>query len=329
MSFVVPRPAVTIRPFSPSDYDACAVIHNAAFPDYPEAADEMRFDDESRDPKIRWARFVAASDNGDLVATASYDQDGEMYHPRKFSVDVTVRPDHEGRGIGSAVYDHVMNALAPFDPLIVRALAREDKTRAVAFLERRGFVEEMRDWESRLDVAVFDFAPFAAAAERVRAQNIAITTLAAQVTDPDRDQKLYELDWAVVQDMPAPDTLTKPAFDVWRKRILDNPNLLPDAWFLALDAAGNYIGESTLWKTHSADLDTGATGVVRAHRKKGIALALKLRAIAYAKAVGCPTIKTWNEVNNQAMLGINETLGFARQPAWIGFAKTLKEEETQ
>ena len=32
------------------------------------------------------------------------------------------------------------------------------------FAERRGFVEEMRSWESRLEVATFDPAPFAGGA---------------------------------------------------------------------------------------------------------------------------------------------------------------------
>ena len=40
-----------------------------------------------------------------------------------------------------------------------------------------------------------------------------------------------------------------------------------------------------------------------------------------------PAIKTWNESNNRAMLSINEALGFVKQPAWVNYHKTIKEEE--
>ena len=61
--------------------------------------------------------------------------------------------------------------------------------------------------------------------------------------------------------------------------------------------------------------DSCKTGVRREHRRQGIALALKLKTIAWAKRIGYSQIQTWNEANNQGMLGINERLGFVRQPA--------------
>ena len=67
------------------------------------------------------------------------------------------------------------------------------------------------------------------------------------------------------------------------------------------------------------DLDTGLTATARAHRRKGVALALKLRAIEYALERGAPRIRTDNLQANRPMLGINEALGFEKQPAWIGY----------
>jgi GNAT superfamily N-acetyltransferase len=106
-----------------------------------------------------------------------------------------------------------------------------------------------------------------------------------------------------------------------------SPNLLPDAYFVAVDG-DEYAGTSALWSSPGSNqLYTGLTGVRRAHRRKGIALALKLRGIDYAKTHGVATIKTWNESNNRAMLSINERLGYVRQPAWVDFSKTLRKEE--
>ena len=65
------------------------------------------------------------------------------------------------------------------------------------------------------------------------------------------------------------------------------------------------------------------TAVLRDERGKGIAMALKLKTIEYARAEGLREIRTWNASINRPMLAINEALGFAKQPAWITFGKDL------
>ncbi len=251
----------------------------------------------------------------------------DMYHPRKFHVSVSVLPEHQGTGIGARLYDKVVSALDPYDPILLRTMTREDKTRTVEFLARRNFVEEMRDWESRLDMTAFDPEGFAGAEATLASQGITIRTLAELKTlYPDWAQKLFDLDWTVVLDMPAPDTLTKPTFEHWEKNSLQSPNFLPEAWFVALDG-DTFVGESALWKEGgSTDLNVGATGVRREYRRRGVATALKVRACTFAKNYGCAQIRTWNAQTNRAMLSINEALGFVKQPAWIAYAKTLKTE---
>jgi GNAT superfamily N-acetyltransferase len=319
---------VTVRPFTATDADYAAVmeVHAAVWPDYPDTPEQYRFQDERRDPKTKWGRVLAEC-GGRVVGCGSWGQQADMFHPRKFDVGVDVLPEWEGQGIGTALYEAVLENIAAHDPILLRCHAREDRARGVRFLRDRGFEEEMRDWESRLDLTAFDPAPFAGAEERVAAQGIAIKTLAELADDPDRDRKLFELDWAVTLDMPSPDTLTQPTFEHWSRNVFENPNFLPEAWFIALDG-DRYVGESALWKSQgNSDLSVGATGVLREYRRRGIAMTLKLRACAYAKAAGTPQIKTWNAQTNRAMLSINEALGFVKQPAWISFARKLKDED--
>lgn len=321
---------VTIRPFTENDYEAALAVEMAVWPDYPETAEEWRFQDAHRAPKCRWGRFVAETitDNQKfVVGYAYYDQQVDMYHPRKFQINVSVLPEWQGTGIGQRLYEQVISALHPFDPLLLRANTREDKARSVRFLTGRNFVEETRDWESRLEMAMFDPTVFANAEAQIADQNITVATLAeVQTRYADWAQKLFDLDWTITLDMPAPDTLTSPTFEHWEKNTLGSPNLLPDAWFIALDG-DNFVGESTLWKeSDSTNLNVGATGVRREYRRRGIALALKLRACAFAKNYGCTQIRTWNAQTNRAMLSINESLGFIKQPAWIAYAKTITTE---
>ncbi len=316
-----------IRPFTPDDYPAITAVNNAVYTEYPESEEEMRFRDEHRDPKCKFRRWVAERD-GRVVAVGAYGQYAGMYHPRKFWIDLHVHPEHQRQGIGSALYDCLMDALAPFDPLSVRSDSREDWADRLRFLRARGFEEGMRSWESRLDLAVFDPAPYAGAAEAVRAHGIAIKTLRELAADPERDRKLYELDVELMGDVPHPEPRTPISYEVFENFALKNPDLLPDAYFVAVDAAtGEYAGMSALWNSQGGDdLYNGLTGVKRSYRRRGIALALKLRGIAWARAQGRPLIKTWNESNNRPMLAINERLGFVKQPIWMSFVKHLRDE---
>jgi GNAT superfamily N-acetyltransferase len=283
-----------IRDFtrSEADYAAALAIDNACFPEYPGTVEEMKHGDASRSAKIKHRRLVAERD-GVMLGVGNYGQFEGMYHPRKFSLGIFVHPDHQGSGVGRALYGALLQALAPFEPISLRANVREDQARTLRFLGDRGFDEDMRSWESRLDVPSFDPAPFAGAMERARQAGITFATMAElQARDPEHRQRLYELDIAAGMD------------------------------------GDRYVGMSTL-RTSLADpseLYVGFTGVLREYRGKGIAMALKLLAIDYARQRGVKTIKTWNASINRPMLRINEALGFARQPAWILLAKQLRAE---
>jgi GNAT superfamily N-acetyltransferase len=315
----------TIRPFSSDDYPAIVDIGNAVYREYPGSVEEQRFQDKHRDSKCVLQRWVAEG-AGAVVAYGEYTQFPGTYHPRKFVISVVVHPDHQGRGIGSALYDHVIKSLESFDPISLRSNCRADMARSIRFLEDRGFIEIMRSWESRLDVSAFDLSPYAGLDEKMRAHGIEIKTFRELEAYPERNRKLYELENELSEDVPHPEPRTPITYEFFLQRTLENPNLLPDAYFVALHQRA-YVGMSNLWSSQgNNDIYTGLTGVRREYRRRGIALALKLRGIAYAKAHGNPIIKTWNESNNRPMLSINEALGYVKQPAWIDFRKLLREE---
>lgn len=314
-----------IRPFTPKDYPALARIAGAAFPDYPASAEEKEFGDTRRDPKCRHGRWLIERD-GQPVGYGEYGQRSSAYHPRRFHLNVIVQHDCQGLGVGRALYDQVMSVLAPLDPLSVRARTREDRTRSVRFLQERGFAEDMRSFESRLDVAAFDPAPYAEAEARVRALGIEFKTLRELEETPGHWEKHYEMGEELSADVPSAEPRTRVEKAVWMSARIKNPGLLRDAYLIAVKDE-EYVGVTMLKASGaSGDLHTGLTGVKRAYRRQGIALALKVRAIAWAKENGYARIKTWNEANNRGMLGINARLGFVRQPAWLDMVKVLKEE---
>lgn len=316
-----------VRPFdfnSDEDYAVVIAIENAIEPDRPQAVKEWKFWDSERLDKYLFRRFIG-EERGEPVAYGSIGHVPWSHEPHKFFVDVNVFPEAQGRGLGTAFYQRLRAELAPHQPRKLIAFSRENRPGALHLLQKFGFEQVQRGPISRLDVASFDASRFRERVARTLASGIEVKTLRQLMAeDPDWQRKLYELEWQCMQDVPSPDPHTKRSFEEFVSRTLGSPNLLPDGCFVALDGE-QYVGLSVLWKKQATDelLETGLTGVVRSHRRRGIATAMKVRALTFAQERGARYVYTDNEENNP-MFQINLQLGFEPQPAFVQFMKRLE-----
>jgi mycothiol synthase len=319
-------PKTAVRPSTPADYTALVAVGKASYPDYGETVEEWRHWDESWDHDKYFKLRLVAEDAGRIVGYGQVNHMRWAHVPTKYRVEVTVLPDARGRGHGTALYDELVAAVTARDAKTVAAAAKESMADGVRFLTKRGFHEVKRDWESRLFVKGFDFERFRTADDRVAKQGIRIATLAEEMErDPDALQKTFELNEDCRMDIPSVDPPTRHTFEEFRRDDIDAPNALPEAFYLAIDKDGRYLGVSNMFRSldDPSFIWQGITGVRREARGKGIAMALKLRTVRYAIDNGIEHIKTWNDVHNKPMLSINEAMGFAKQPAWISYEKDL------
>lgn len=317
---------IEIRPFADRDYEGAVAVSNAIFPDRPWTVDELRYeDDHLTRGQYALERHVAVDRRTGVFA--GYGEIRHLpwnFHPRKFGMAIRVLPDLWGCGIGSRLWDRLQEALRVREALAVRTVVKEDRAHAVRFVQARGFTEVQRTWDSLLEVASCDLSQFQRELARARDAGVAVTTLGDEMArDPACLPAVHALEMELGADVPNPEPFTPVELAVWRSHTVDAPWFLPDAYFLAA-AGGQYVGVSTLWKPQTGDwLQQGLTGVKRTYRGRGIATALKVRTVEYARAHEYRQIKTENEIHNAAMIAINDRFGFQREPVWVTFMKTL------
>ncbi len=323
----VPASPLDIREFRPEDYPAYVELCNRIEPEYPMTVDEARYEDEhfdrSRYFQRRWVATRPASDG--IVGVAEVQHSQWSFHPDRYWVWVGVRPDAQRRGIGTTLYDGALEGLRERGAAALRTSVREDRAEATAFVGRRGFQERERAWESRLDLAAYDPARFESRA--AVPEGIAIVTLAEETAgDPEALRRLYDLNNDLSPDVPRLDPYTPPTFEMFRDMVT-GPGYTPEACIIAKDG-DRWIGMSNVFRSEAdpTDLYTGFTATRREYRGRGIAWAMKVRAVGWAKANGFRQLRTWNSTLNAPMLSINVRLGFEKQPVWITFGRDLARE---
>lgn len=307
------------------DFAAVVEIDNAVDPEHRYTVEQFRYDYENFDTQKYILRYYLAEQEGKVVGYACYHHMPYRFHPQRFWVWLAVHPAFQGQGIGSALYNRIFRDLQELSARWLHTSARETWIHSQKFLEKRGFCEVRRSWEAHLDVAKFDPTPYEPQLEKLAKSGITITTLAEE---KERSQdwlaKIYELHSIVMRDVPSSSPFTPVPLEHFQRFFMENPDLLPDTFFIAKDG-DLYVGESFVFRVPAepGHLSQGLTGVRREYRGKGIALALKLHVIKYAKGRGYTLIKTWNDTENLPILALNEKLGFVRQPAWIEYEKVL------
>ena len=243
-------PTTTVREATPADYPALVAVGKSSYPDYAETVEEWRHWDTNWNHEKYFKLRLVAVDADRVVGYGQVNHMHWAFVPTKYRLDVTVMPRERRLGHGTALYDELVAAVGRRKGRTLGAAAKESMTDGVRFLTKRGYREVKRDWESRLFVQGFDFARFATADDRIAKQGVRVTTLADEMeTDPAALQKAFELNEDSRMDIPSVDPPTHQTFDEFRRDDIDPPNALLDAFFIAVDKDGRYLGLSNLFRS--------------------------------------------------------------------------------
>ncbi len=314
-----------IRPLTEPDWEVVTSmaygIGDASCEDKDHWIHKRKQFDESR--LIRRQYVGQHADTGNLLGYGAIEQ--TIFLP-KYRLFFVVAPEHLQSGVGDLLLDQLMKDLQEVNAVAVWHRNDGRHTDALNFLKGRGFVETQVVWDLRLPVATFDPEPFRLKAERVAARDISIVTYAeARNGDPECLPKLQALLNAVMADEVGSQPFAPVPIETVA-RWFSRQSLLADACFIARDGEP-YIGITSLslLDEQERELTQGFTGILREYRRQGIATALKLRAIDYARRHGYPLIRAFNHHRNLPMIALNETLGFHRRFSRATLEKCLKE----
>ncbi len=315
----------TIRKFrcDDKDYQNIAHLESLVFPNRPVTGDELQYQDKHRDKKYLQQKLVLEKG----TQFAGYCQFGERswsYVEGGYYFHIIVHPDFRNMGGGTLLFDRFLHELNDRNIIKLSTFSREDQKDGIRFAKKRNFKEMMRFPDSELDVQSFEFQPFSMLIKKIEEEGIEIINLNdVENRIPDWKRTLYKTDCEINDDIPSVDPPTHPKYEQWEKEVFEPKRFNPNTYLLAIK--NEKIVGMTCIKHMLADpkkMATSITGIVRSHRRKGLATLLKALCIEKAKQLGIKTIITDNEENNP-MYTLNLKLGFKPLPAWIQFDKEL------
>lgn len=265
-------------------------------------------------------KMYFAEQDGEVAGFGRWYHDPGMFHPRQVFLELAVRPEHGGRGIGSRLFEAVVrNCRETRRPVLMRCSCYENQDRTLRFLRMRGFGIQASTRTSFLNVLTADLDRHVDVGRRVLSCGARLATLADARGSHELEgwlRGIYDLESAIARDVPAAGSLTMEDFEIWQYRIL-GAGFFESGIHLALDG-DLVVGVSVLFRQQeSGTLTTGTTGVLRSHRRRGIGLALKSRATATASVLGATRIVTQNGASNLPMISLNERVGFEKGPALL------------
>jgi mycothiol synthase len=320
----VPGTPFSIRPVKTEELKPWLDLANQ-FRHWQEDVPGFLFEETLRPVDEPRLRLGAWTTEGVLAGTAeaAVGEDGERWIDRARAF-VVVAPAYRRQGLGARLADEVERFAASAAVRWLETETREaELATALPLLRSRGFKELERYQTSRQKPSTVDLSTLDQL--RGRLSNDGIETIALPDVDGEHTrQELYRCNTAIWRDMPheAHVDWQDPPLETFTRSIFERPSVLLQSFFVARDG-DHIVGLSYLLRRPDGDAEVGDTGVLRSHRRRGIARVLKMLVTRYAAHQGISHVHTDNRADNAGMLAINRELGFKPGEVIVVLEKTM------
>ncbi|MGM0884497.1 MAG: GNAT family N-acetyltransferase [Bacillota bacterium] len=303
----------------PEDYEGIARLLNTVWSE-PSTAESLREADE----KLYEVGHTWMDENGLL---AGYDRerrvavnaDGEIVgyvwswrapwtEPGYMCNTLVVAEAYRSRGIGKLLLQHIAGWASRLGAVALMSEVWDDNRAAIDFASRRGFVIERHAFQSLLSLDGNQAQLDAALSGFTEPKEVRFLTLADEPGEVS-EQKLYQLYKESLVDIPGY-LGDVPDFNEWRKWYLQVDGYAPERVMIAADG-DRFIGvTNVLHNPQTNGMYHEYTGVSRDYRGRGIAYALKIKAVQMAISRKASYLRTDNDSTNEPILKINRKLGY-------------------
>jgi mycothiol synthase len=319
---------LSVREGTPADLDRLVEFQNRYSRPGRSQTIELARRFEAANPEPNRLLLLAQDSAGIIVAAASASDGGLMGGGQnRWRANIRVAPEARGQGVGTQMLGrleaHVRAKAAPK----LQGAVRGEETDGLRFAETHGYREFHRRFDSYLDVSMFDGSRFEdpkALASRAGVRIDRYDVLEAEAQDRVAFQRsTYESLSTTQMDIPRPEPLPPPPpFEAVREVYFENDTFARDSSVIAV-RDGRVVGTSITIIDPEGVAYTVYTGVDRAERGKGIALAMKLAILERLKTRGIKLFGTTNDEANAPMRGINAKLGYVIAPPTIEVEKVF------
>jgi len=268
---------------------------------------------------------------GEIVAQGQTSDGGLWAAPDKsWRLGLRVAPEWRRTGIGRVLAKRLEEHARDKGAGRLVVAIRGSEPEGLAFASALGYAEFHRRIDSYIDVPSFDASRFDDPDDLAGRVGVRLATYAELLREHSRDlddfqRPLLAAFWEWARDVPSPTPMPAqpPSLEQARRMFFEGPGIDPGTTIMAM-RGDTPVGVTATMVKENGVAYTNFTGVARLERRKGLALAMKLRALRELGKREVRLFGTTNDEANAAMRGINAPLGYVPQHPTITVEKRFR-----
>ena len=275
--------------------------------------------------------------SGRILEQVAEDQAGQVlgfywairdeHSPEKAYLNLFVDPNQRKQGVGSQLMRLGIADARSFGATILQVPVMDTDPAFKRFAEGFGFEQKRHSIGMHLDLAQWDDSGYDALIRRLEGEGFEFTSMQALGNTEDAQRQLYQLNNSATLDTPnATQDDGWPNFEAFQSSVCQQSWYNPAGQKVVIErASGQFVGMCAISTDESAHTAYNLfTGVTRALRGRGLATAVKVTALRFARdEMQITEVFTHHNDENDPMIAIDRKLGYVQSPGTIFMVKEL------